>query len=78
MAVVGLRLVSVIMHMISSSSFEECPSDKVNDSMIINDSTSLGSEGVPNISAYYMVILRPSGQHLRLWEKLLKTQVQNI
>jgi hypothetical protein len=51
MAAMRIRLVCVIMYMIPSSSFEDCPSAKFNDSMIINDSMSPGVEDVANASA---------------------------
>ena len=39
-AVVSIRLVCIILYIASHSSFKECLSAKVNDSMIIRDSTS--------------------------------------
>ena len=53
MVFVGIMLVCIIMYIFSCSSFEDMTllSHKVNDSLIIRDSMSLGGEGMSKVSA---------------------------
>ena len=77
---VDVRLVCILMYIIYLL-WEVCslplsgkvPFVKVNNSMIVRDSMSLGGKGMSNVLSKKV---KASGQTLRLWKRTLKTLVQ--